>query len=144
MLETHPGMDFEANRSEDGRQTIPQDLGEYARAATGPTSWAARPDAGGEAASDWLLGIWPSDVPRAAVGSAEQRALLADDREALVVSLLDGRSSVGVVLEASGLPGAEALEILCELCARGIVALDRSGRSRLPRARGDRGVARSS
>ena len=39
-----------------------------------------------------------------------------------------GYTSYGALLETSGLPLTDVLGTLCELCARGVVALDRSRR----------------
>src|SRR4029079_15789783 len=100
-----------------------------------PSSWAARGDSPPaevrfSATSDSLLGIWPSDIPCVAGLSDEEPVVVTDEREALVLSLLDGRVCVGYVLDTVGLPGADALGILCDLCDRGVITLDRSQRGR--------------
>jgi hypothetical protein len=129
--------------------TLPYDLSEYARTNTGPNSWSADGDADPNphpafdephdpavffelepldgAVSGELMDVRPTDVPRVearcettdAEGSLEPRART-------VLALLDGRSSVEVLLEKAELPGAELLTILCDLCMRGFVAFDRA------------------
>jgi len=67
-------------------------------------------------------------------GSAREHAARVDHREAFVLSLLDGESSLEELAAAADLPGAEVLAIIRELCARGIVSLDRTQRATLLRA----------
>ncbi len=120
--------------------TLPHDLSEYARVATGPSSWSAHRDA--EALSAWaleahddpihsvvtdlLVDLAPTDVPRVAM-TLEQVACMTTHREAFVVASIDGHSTVEMMIE--GLDRArsgEVLGVLCNLCARGIVVFDRS------------------
>jgi len=112
------------------RITVPYDLSDYARAQTGPSSWAARSDAPLGEQTDAILGIWPSDVPCLAPVANDDVPVLVDDREALVLSSIDGQADVGTIMALVDLPGAEALDVLCALCARGLLTLDRAGRPR--------------
>lgn len=53
-----------------------------------------------------------------------------DEREAHVLSLLDGRSTVGTMLVTCVLSARDIVATLCELRARGVVTLDRKLRNR--------------
>jgi hypothetical protein len=120
--------------------TLPCDLSEYARVATGPTSWSAHRDA--EALSAWaleahddpinavmtelLVDLSPTDIPRVAM-TLEQVACVVTHREAFVVASIDGQSTLEMLI--AGMDRArsgEVLGALCNLCARGIVVFDRS------------------
>jgi hypothetical protein len=121
--------------------TLPHDLSEYARVQTGPSSWSAHPDV--EVLSAWaleahddpmrslatdlFLDISPTDVPHLAATS-EEVARLVTHREAFVAATIDGASSLETMLDSVDLPTGEVLAIICNLCARGIVVLDRSQR----------------
>ncbi len=72
-----------------------------------------------------LIDLWHSDVPMLI---ADRTAIIEEEREAHVISLMDGTITVGALLEMSGLPVTDVLGVLCELCARGVVTLDRSHR----------------
>jgi hypothetical protein len=140
--------------------TLPHDLREYAWIHTGPPSVAAERaerasrtpaapvarhreshvrelepavedaiDAMDSIETGLLVDLWHSDVPRVASGGTTS---CTDHREAFVLSLLDGASTVGSLLEIADLPVAEVLAILCDLCARGVVTLDRSRRVETP------------
>jgi hypothetical protein len=50
-------------------------------------------------------------------------AMVLDPRAALLVTCVDGRTSLEAVLEASTLPMLDGLRALCELLDRGVVAL---------------------
>ncbi|MBX3188528.1 MAG: hypothetical protein KF819_16045 [Labilithrix sp.] len=132
-------LDTEAFR--DRMATLPHDLSEYARVQTGPASWSAHPHA--EELSAWaledhvdpalvrttalLVDISPTDVPHVAVPHADV-AQLVSHREAFVVASINGEATLETMLDIVGLPSGELLAIICSLCARGIVALDRSHR----------------
>ncbi|MBX3264610.1 MAG: hypothetical protein KF782_33370 [Labilithrix sp.] len=131
---------YEAPPPRDRLPTLPEDLSEYAWIHTGPPSWsdgdrgaasASAPVAVASALDDagagLLVDFWHSDVPKV-VAYVES---VADPSEARVLELLDGRATIGVLLETSGLALPDVLGPLSELCARGVVALDRS--QRLPR-----------
>ena len=123
--------------------TIPVDLSEYAWTYTGPQSWSdglavAEPvaqdacdhaSASGSSTVDdmraeLLVDLWHCDVPYV-VGYFET---VVDASEARILSLVDGRATIGTLLEVSGLPLPDVLGVLCELCARGVITLDRSQR----------------
>jgi hypothetical protein len=109
--------------------TIPHDLSEYARLETGPSAEASDDPLRAMTAGP-LVDVWPTDIP-CVTGSAVQHVAGLDHREAFVLSLLDGESTLASMLDAIDLPGAEVLAIVCDLCARGVVTLDRSQRSSL-------------
>jgi hypothetical protein len=126
---------YEAPPSRDRMPTLPEDLSEYAWIHTGPPSWFdACPsaddseldlqDATGEpsAVSGRLVDLWHSDVPK--VVSAVDAVV--NEHEARILSMVDGRATIGTLLETSGLPLPDLLAALCELCARGVLTLDRS------------------
>ncbi len=116
--------------------TSPHDLSDYAREQTGPSSWSAHPEA--EALSSWALAehddpycarttdlltcIAPLDVPFLTVACADAAQVLGH-REAFVMASIDGRSTCETLLDMIDLPPGEVLGILCNLCARGFVAL---------------------
>ena len=122
--------------------TLPHDLTEYARVLTGPTSYSAHPQA--ELLSAWalddhvdptfatttdlLVEISPTDVPRVLL-AADEIAHLVSHREAFVVASIDGESTLDTIPDNVDLPRGEVLAIICNLCARGILALDRSFRT---------------
>jgi hypothetical protein len=134
MLDTKPAF-------RDRMPTLPHDLSEYARVQTGPASWSAHPRA--EELSAWaleahvdpafakmtdlLVDIAPTDVPHVALPPGEV-AQLVGHREAFVVASIDGESTLETMLDTVDLPYGEILAIVCSLCARGIVELDRSQR----------------
>ena len=128
-METNARL-YEAPPVRDRLPTIPHDLSEYARSETGPD---LQDDPLRSLTAGPLVDLWPSDVP-SVVGTAQAHAERVDHREAFVLSLLDGESSLEELAAAADLPGAEILTVICELCARGIVTLDRSQRATLLRA----------
>ncbi len=111
--------------------TLPYDLREYARIYTGPSSWLADDDLDEDALSidedafvaGPLIGVGPDDVPRLALTPAQCVECDLDHRQGFILSLLDGCSNVETLIDAAGLPEEETLGILCDLCAKGIVAL---------------------
>lgn len=116
--------------------TSPHDLSEYAREQTGPASWSAHPNA--EALSTWALAehddpcfarttdllsrISPLDVPFVTVSCADA-AQIVGHREAFVLASIDGRSTCEMLVDMIDLPPGDVLDILCSLCARGLVVL---------------------
>jgi hypothetical protein len=114
------------------------DLSDFALENTGPDSWSAKQDeppddddVRWQIATGPLVDVWPCDVPCVALTPEERGERLLDHREAFVLSLLDGQSSVSSMLDMESLPAGELLGILCDLCARGLVTLDRSQRAAL-------------
>ena len=130
---------YEAPPSRDRLPTLPEDLSEYAWIHTGPPSWSreaaasealeASPPGDEPSALDTitaglLLDLWHSDVPHIVAPVTT----VVDESELRLLSLMDGETTIGTLLESSGLPLANLLGSLCELCARGVVSLDRSRR----------------
>jgi hypothetical protein len=128
MLERTDARHYEAPPVRDRLPTIPHDLTEYARRETGPT--LDHDDPLRAMTSGRFVDVWPTDVP-CVTGKAVEHAARVDHREAFVLSMLDGESTIETMLEAVDLPGAEVLAIVCDLCARGIITLDRSQRDSL-------------
>lgn len=131
---TMDGLDTHRDRF----ATSPHDLSQYAFEQTGPSSWSAHPEA--EVVSAWALeahddpfcarttellaDISPADIPRVAIPAADI-AQLVTHREAFVVASIDGQSSAETLVDLVALPSGEVLSILCNLCARGLILLDR-------------------
>jgi len=115
--------------------TVPYDLTEYARSETGPASWSAAND---ETFSAWvhdhdddglcarttrlLVSIAPTDVPRVA-GNPELLVARLSLREAFVLASIDGESTLETLLPMLDMPPGEALTIVCELCAAGVISI---------------------
>lgn len=122
----------EAPPTRDRLPTIPEDLSEYAWIHTGPPSWSnglavAEPVEQGacdDASAELLVDLWHSDVPNV-VAYVET---VVDANEARILSLVDGHATIGTLLETSGLALPDVLGALGELCARGVITLDRSQR----------------
>jgi hypothetical protein len=121
--------------------TSPHDLSQYAFEQTGPASWSARPDADALSAwaleahddpfcartTDLLVEISPDDVPHVTL-APEEIAQRVNHREAFVVASIDGQSTCAMLVDVVDLPSGEVLAILCNLCARGLVDLERAAR----------------
>jgi hypothetical protein len=117
--------------------TVPFDLTEYAWSETGPASWSAERDAASLSAwvlesrderlcartTELLVTIAPTDVPHVAIGVERLIAELSL-REAFVVASIDGESTLETLLDMLDMPAGEALSIVCELCATGVLVLD--------------------
>ncbi len=139
VVDTSAGFHCEPPR--DRLPTLPFDLTEYARESTGPASYSAHPQADLLAAwaldghvdpsfaraTDLLVDISPEDVPFVPI-AADELAGLVNHREAFVVASIDGQSTLDALAYTVDLPAGEVLAIICNLCARGVVALDRSRR----------------
>jgi hypothetical protein len=108
--------------------TLPCDLREYARIATGPLSWEYdRDDTAWQEAFDSIVAgrlVRDSDVPRITLTNEECTTLGLGLREDHVLSLLDGETDVEAICDASELTREEVLTVLTALCARGVVALE--------------------
>jgi hypothetical protein len=118
-------LTYEAPPSRDRLPTLPEDLSEYARIHTGPPSQPPPHDESlDEITAGRLVDLWHSDIPCMVSPSTN----VANQREFRLMTLIDGRATVGTLLEASGMPLSDMLESLCELCARGVIVLDRSAR----------------
>jgi len=132
---------FHPEPSRDRLPTLEFDLTEYARESTGPASYSAHPQADLLSAwaleghvdpsfartTDLLVDISPEDVPFVSI-AAEELAHLVSHREAFVVASIDGQSTLDALAYTVDLPAGEVLAIICTLCARGIIELDRSRR----------------
>jgi hypothetical protein len=92
--------------------TIPADLSEYAWNETGPTSWSA--------ADVPRVQLSPSDIVRLAQspGHLVPRLTLC---EAAIVASIDGQSTLETIIHGLDMPEGEALTIVCELCAAGVL-----------------------
>lgn len=75
-----------------------------------------------------LADVSPLDVPRLKV-SRERASSRLDRDQALVLSCVDGSSSLEEMVDRLGLPTGEVLEIVCGLCAHGVLELDRARRA---------------
>ncbi len=64
-------------------------------------------------------------VPTLVAAPAELMRLPLDHRAGFFLSLIDGRTSVGAILDACAMPSDEALGILNALLAQHVVRLDR-------------------
>jgi len=146
MLDTNAAFDISARSPAEPfrhrMQTRPHDLTEYARVVSGPASYSAHPHADVLSAwalddhidptfartTDLLVEISPTDVPRVLL-APDAIAQVVSHREAFVVASIDGQSTLETIPETVDLPAGEVLAIICNLCARGILALDRSRRS---------------
>ena len=148
---------YEPPPPRDRLPTLPEDMSEYAWLNTGPKSWSDdsvqeldadeleeeclasgdliddeddddddRSTEMDEMSAGLLVDLWHSDVPQVIAG----RSTMIDEREAHLLSLMDGRLTVGMLLETSCLAVRDILATLCELRARGVVTLARKpGRS---------------
>jgi hypothetical protein len=100
--------------------TLPFDLSEYAREHAGPDD----DDLLGEISVGPLLDVRGDSIPRLTVPRDELMTWALDHREGFIVSLLDGVSTVEAILDMAAMPEGQGLFVLCDLCARGLVALD--------------------
>lgn len=87
-----------------------------------------RPSEVDDMTTGMLIDLWHSDVPRVVT----YVTTVIDVREARLLSMMDGTITVGALLESSGLPIADVLDMLCDLTARNVVQLDRSRRHAPP------------
>jgi hypothetical protein len=62
-------------------------------------------------------------IPVLAVSTSELARLALDHRAGFIVSLVDGVSEVEMILDVSAMPADDALAILADLVARGIIIL---------------------
>jgi hypothetical protein len=81
-----------------------------------------RNDCLAELEGDYLRELGPLDaVPVAAAGTAGGDGAAIDHRADFLLSLVDGMSSLGEIVESCGMPRLDALRILQELVRRGVV-----------------------
>jgi len=62
-------------------------------------------------------------VPRLAVSTRELMAMPLDHRAGFIASFVDGIFTVEMIVDASAMPADEALALLGELAARGVIVL---------------------
>ncbi len=62
-------------------------------------------------------------VPRLAVSTTELMALPLDHRAGFIASFVDGVFTVEMIVDASAMPADEALALLGDLAARGVIVL---------------------
>jgi hypothetical protein len=62
-------------------------------------------------------------VPRLAVSTRELMAMPLDHRAGFIASFVDGTFTVEMILDACAMPADEALALLGELAARGVIVL---------------------
>ena len=97
--------------------TLPYELDEYAR-------WSCLPDADDELVftAGPALDEMTDRIPRTVSDLADATSLTP--AETLWLSLVDGMSPVRMLLRLVGMDRDEALVVLCDLYARGLVAFD--------------------
>jgi hypothetical protein len=95
------------------RATIPEDMSELARESAGLSG----------AASDIQPVVALNAVPWLVVTYERLRTLPLDPRAGFVVSLIDGRCTVEVILDLSGMPEDETVDILRQLLGVGAIEL---------------------
>jgi hypothetical protein len=62
-------------------------------------------------------------VPRLAVSTTELMKLPLDHRAGFIASFVDGTFTIEMILDACAMPREEALSLLEDLAARGVIAL---------------------
>src|SRR6266849_3344208 len=94
--------------------TLPIDLSDYARDLCTLPDLADEgfEDITAQIAIDSFLDVRRRHVPRVAIAPSQVADYLIDHREGFIVSLLDGVSSVEMLLDIAGMPQAEALTVL--------------------------------
>src|SRR5258708_5655599 len=65
-----------------------------------------------------------SSVPRLAVSTADLKEMPLDHRAGFIVSFIDGKYTIEMILDACAMQREEALAILGDLAARGIIIVD--------------------
>ena len=120
-----PPNDAEQKRPREEMPTLPFDLSQYAREATGEGRVDASPEslAAAAAARHDASDFDPSRVPRLTVAPEDLVKLKLDHRAGFLVSLLDGVSTIEMIVDVAGMPQQEALSALQALYLRGIIRL---------------------
>jgi hypothetical protein len=96
------------------RITLPDDLSEFVRPS----------DRQFEAASSHVRAIVPLySVPWLVVTYDDLRAMPLEGRDGFVVSLVDGRATVEMILDMAGLPEDETIDVLSRLLRLGAIEL---------------------
>lgn len=105
------------------RITIPQDMSELARGIDREGPESEPPPSG------VVTGIvTPEAVPWLDIPYDELLAMPLDARQGFLLSLVDGRCTVEMITDMSGLPRAEVVTMLQELVAMGVLTLRLPGR----------------
>jgi hypothetical protein len=105
------------------RITIPHDMSALARSADRTTSETDPPPSG------VVSGVVTLDaVPWLDVAYDTLLAMPLDARQGFLLSLVDGRCTVEMITDMSGLPRAEVFAMLSELVAMGVLTLRLPGR----------------
>lgn len=103
------------------RITIPQDMSELAR---GVEAAADEPPPSGV-----ISGVVTLDaVPWLDIAYDELLAMPLDPRQGFLLSLVDGRCTVEMITDMSGMPRAEVFVMLAELVTMGVLTLRLPGR----------------
>jgi hypothetical protein len=134
MLENPPASGWPAlPPMRDELPTLPCDLREYAVIQTGPESWSADRGPQDEIGFEFdvdsmvagpLIDVRLDDVPRLLLSAADWMKLGLDHRQGFILALLEQCGDVASLLDMAGLPESETLELLCALCAAGVVVLE--------------------
>ena len=93
----------------------------FARAAT---LKHGAPDSEEAASGVFARRLRPDMVPRIALPKNELMAAPLDHRAGFIVSLVDGVQSVEMILDVCAMRRIEAIKILGDLAAMGVIALD--------------------
>jgi hypothetical protein len=96
------------------RITMPEDMSQLARESTGELAASA---------SDVQPVVALSAVPWLVVTYEKLRSLPLDSRAGFVVSLIDGRCTVEMILDLSGMPEDETVDVLRQLLGVGAIEL---------------------
>ncbi len=98
--------------------TLPFDLTEYARDATGEELTEMFGESPPRTRS---AEFGPSRVPRQNVSREELLSFKLDHKAGFLVSLVDGVSTIEMIVDVAGMPKDEALALLHELYLRGVI-----------------------
>jgi hypothetical protein len=94
--------------------TSPEDLSEYAREHTGPDV--------GVVSSNEALDFDPTKIPHIVLSHAALVTLQLDHRAGFLISLVDGVSTVEMIVDVAGMAEEDALMALYDLFVRGAIA----------------------
>ncbi len=86
--------------------------------STGDSAWGTEPASG-----VGLRGSELTRVPRLAMSMTAMKAMPLDHRAGFMASFVDGSFTIEMILDACALPQEEALELLAELAACGVIVL---------------------
>jgi hypothetical protein len=109
------------------RPTVPGgfDAQQSVRRTEGPASTGSPGPSDDQPPSGILLRLEVlAGVPRLVVSMSQLKAMPLDDRAGFILSFVDGVYTVEMILDASAMRREEALAILGELFARGVIVVD--------------------